>query len=65
VITAWGELALLTDKHDPEWAGYREAIFKYLHAYDANDKPTPGLETGSWRIRRFSRSIRTAVDPDR
>lgn len=44
VITAWGELALLTDKHDPEWAAYREAIFKYLHAYDAKGNPTPGLD---------------------
>ncbi len=44
VITAWGELALLIDNHDPEWAGYREAIFKYLHAYDPQGHPTPGLD---------------------
>ena len=44
VITAWGELALLTDKHDAQWARYRTAIFKYLHALDAQGKPTPGLD---------------------
>ena len=44
VMTAWGELALLTDKHDPQWAQYRTAIFKYLHALDAQGHPTPGLD---------------------
>jgi hydroxylamine dehydrogenase len=44
VMTAWGELALLTDKQDPQWARYRAAIFKYLHALDAQGNPTPGLD---------------------
>ena len=44
VMTAWGELALLTDKHDPKWTRYRTAIFKYLHALDAKGRPTPGLD---------------------
>ena len=44
VMTGWGELALLTDKHDPKWARYRTAIFKYLHALDAEGRPTPGLD---------------------
>ena len=44
VLTAWGELALLTDKDDPEWARNRAAIFKYLGVYDADGNPTPGLD---------------------
>lgn len=44
VMTAWGELALLTDKDDPEWARCRAAIFKYLGVYDADGNPTPGLD---------------------
>jgi hydroxylamine dehydrogenase len=44
VLTAWGELALLTDKDDPDWARSRAAIFKYLGVYDADGNPTPGLD---------------------
>ena len=34
MITGWGELAVLPGNQDPEWAQYREAIFKYLQAMD-------------------------------
>ncbi len=44
VMTGWGELALLTEGNDPEWAKYRSTIFKYLHALDPKGNPTPGLE---------------------
>ena len=44
VITGWGELAVLPGNQDPEWAQYREAMFKYLQAVDPEGKPTPGME---------------------
>jgi hydroxylamine dehydrogenase len=44
VITAWGELAVLPVSDDPAWTRDRAAIFKYLHAYDPEGKPTPGLK---------------------
>ncbi len=44
VTTAWSLLALRASGKDPEWAGFRKTILRWLGFIDAAGRPTEGLD---------------------